>query len=161
MASDSTLPELIAKANALANRRIDVVRMVNDLFATIAEVAEEEREGKYGALTALAARMQDERDEAREELQAARAELDEVKSSRDELLTRVGVLQRQIAGDGLAAVGALTIRGAAVKMRNSLDRIRKGAMTSSEDARMAARAQELVVVFDEETKDYIAQEMLT
>lgn len=163
MASDSTPPtltELIEQANRLKGMRAEIVREVNELFATIAEVAENEREGKYGAMVAFAARMQDERDEAREKIKRLEAELTQAKALSNEAIGRASILEQERNADNLAAVGALTIRSAAIRMRDALHNIRMEGVSSAEFARMAARAHELVVSFDEETKDYIPRDLV-
>lgn len=119
---DSTspsLPELIAKANSLKGMRADVIRMVNDLFATIAEVAEDEREGKYGAMIQLAARMQDDRDEALERIQWLETELADVRRSRDDMLARLN----DAARDGDPGVKLVAITSAASDLVRALENI--------------------------------------
>lgn len=85
----ASIPALVERANTLIAMRGQIIREVNDLFATIAEVAENEMEGKYSAMIEYAARMQDARDAAIENAQTLRVELkdsqDTVRELRDRL----------------------------------------------------------------------------
>jgi chromosome segregation ATPase len=158
MAEDSTpgsLVELIEQANRLQGMRARIVREVNELFATIAEVAENERDGKYNALIELAARMQDQRDEAQQRIQELESELRQARQAQAEANARAADFERRDAEKSSALVNALSIRNAAVQMRNELDRERMKARGDVKGAAFAARCHELVVAFDEQTAGMI------
>lgn len=149
------LAELIEQSNRIKGMRREIISGINDLFATIAEVAENEKEGKYGALIKLATRMQDERDIARRDLKQAKLDLAAAVAKQREAHTRLTQVERDRAEATAAMVGALTIRNAAVLMRDRLHQIRTQGMSNKEDAKMAAAAHEIVVKFDEATAGYI------
>lgn len=151
----ASILDLIEHANRLRGLRADIVRSVNELFATIADVAENEQEGKYGALVELTARMQDQRDEALDRVRELEGKLAAARDSANETHREASSAEAALTEMRSATVNALTIRNAAVEMRNALDDWRMKAVATSADARAGARAHELVVQFDERTADMI------
>lgn len=120
MAGDTTpqtLPELVDAANRLPELRVEIVRQINEIFAAVAEAVDEAKEGGRGGIVAFAARMQDERDQARARIAELEVELGTVKTSLDDVLTRLNDAAGTDSGRFLA------LASAAARLREKLDNI--------------------------------------